>query len=110
MASRDETSSGSATRTPEPSTTSSVRNAFGLMQSGGSLPQPAQQRDRCQRPTPTYNSNYNPYEPPPEDRPRTYSPYANGEPLFDDRPVIVSRLPIGYIIASATVRPKTAWV
>jgi hypothetical protein len=67
-------------------------------------------RDRCQRPKPTYNQNYNPHKPPPEDLPLTYSPYAFGEPLFDDRPIIITNLAAGLIVAPPGKRPRTAWV
>jgi hypothetical protein len=41
-------------------------------------------RDRCRRPSLTYNSNYNPYKPPRDDLPLSYSPYVFREPLYDD--------------------------
>jgi hypothetical protein len=47
-------------------------------------------RDTCKRLEPTYNANYNPYKKPPKDQPGGYSPYVYGEPLWDDRPVIVA--------------------
>lgn len=67
-------------------------------------------RDRCNRLVPTYNRNYNPYEPPPEDRRPDYSPYTSGEPLYDDRPIIIIRLPRKHVIAGASKRKRTAWV
>ena len=71
---------------------SSLPNAFGRMMSSS---QPASNivvKDKCPRPTPTYNDKYNPEELPPDDLPENYSPYVRGESLYDDRPV-VARLP-----------------
>jgi hypothetical protein len=67
-------------------------------------------RDTCKRPEPIYNANYNPYEKPPKDQPGGYSPYVYGEPLWDDRPVIVARLPRGYTIAGPAKKKRTQWV
>jgi hypothetical protein len=50
-------------------------------------------KDKCSRPTPTYNFNYNPHEPPNNTLFAGYSPYVFGEPLHDYRPVEVARLP-----------------
>ena len=88
-------------------------NAFGRMMgataSTASSPAP-QQRDRCKRPVPSYNSNYDPYKLPADTLPGGYSPYVNREPLFDNRAIIVNRLPTKYIVASASKKPRTAWV
>jgi hypothetical protein len=51
------------------------------------------QRDTCRRPEPTYNNKYNPFIAPPADLDPRYSPYANREPLYDDRLIITTRLP-----------------
>jgi hypothetical protein len=67
-------------------------------------------RDSCSRPTPAYNSNYNPYAIPNEDTPGGYSPYVYKEPLFDDRPVVINELPKNCILAPPPKRPRTSWV
>lgn len=99
---------------PESSMTTSepaLPNAFGLLMQGkASTAKSIQLRDRCKRPTPIYNDNYDPTKTPPEDLPASYSPYIFGEPLFDDRPVITARLPTAHIIAGASTRPRTSWV
>jgi len=78
----------------------------------GSMPREQRKnaRDQYNRPVLTYNQNYNPYEPPPEDRRPNYSPYAPGEPLFNDRAVIIARLPKKHVITGTTKRKRIAWV
>jgi hypothetical protein len=87
--------------TREPSSaplSSTLPSAFGRLMnaSSASSSQPAK-RDRCNRPTITYNEKYNPYKAPPEDLDARYSPYIYGEPLHDDRPIIVARIPSQHI-------------
>jgi hypothetical protein len=53
-------------------------------------------RDCYIRPTPQYNHNYDIYKKPSNDIRCDYSPYVYGEPLYDDRPIIVARLPRYY--------------
>ncbi|KAG4427808.1 hypothetical protein IFR05_016709 [Cadophora sp. M221] len=90
---------------------SSLPTVFGLMMAGqAASPAILITRDICQRPVPTYNDSYNPNQPEPTLRPFNYSPYANGQPLFDDRPVIVANLPQGKVLAPASKRTRTAWV
>ena len=74
----------------------------------GSVPREQRKdvRDRYNRPVLTYNQNYNPYEPPPEDRRPNYSLYTLGEPLHDDRVVIITRLLRKHVIAGATKRRR----
>ncbi|PMD13219.1 hypothetical protein NA56DRAFT_712254 [Hyaloscypha hepaticicola] len=67
-------------------------------------------RDSCSRPMPAYNSNYNLYAIPNEDTPGGYSPYVFKEPLFDDRPIVVNKLPKNCILAPPLKRPRTSWV
>lgn len=67
-------------------------------------------RDTCYRPEPVYNINYNPHHAPPRDLNPEYSPYSNGEPLFDDRPIITARLPPRHVVTGAQRRPRRAWV
>jgi hypothetical protein len=114
MDSSDDTPLELGSTTSEPSaitSNSALPNAFGrMMQGGHSTAKSTHLRDRCKRPTPTYNDNYNPANAPPEDLATSYSPYVFGEPLFDDRPVITTRLPIAHIIAGASTRPRTSWV
>ncbi len=67
-------------------------------------------RDRCARPTPTYNHNYNPYKKPSVGLRRDYSPYVYREPLYDDRPITVARLPTYHTAVAAAKKPRTQWV
>src|ERR1700733_7790412 len=92
---------------------SSLPNAFGRMMTSREAIQATQnslRRDRCKRPTPIYNSNYNPFESPSGDVPPAYSPYVFGEPLFDDREVVIARLPKHHTVAPPAKKPRTAWV
>jgi hypothetical protein len=89
---------------------STLPNAFGRMMQGGRVVQQATRRDTCKRPTPTYNHNYDPFKKPSDTLPHGYSPYVFGEPLFDDRAVIIKRLPKHHIIAGPSKRPRTSWV
>jgi hypothetical protein len=65
-------------------------------------------RDRCLCPPLIYNTNYNLYKSLRDDLPGGYSPYVFKEPLFDDRPVIVSYLPKESTLAPPPKRPRTA--
>jgi hypothetical protein len=85
-------------------------NAFGLIMALNQSSASTLVRDQCSRPEPVYNNRYNLYKPPSINIDEEYSPYVYGEPLFDDRPVIVAYLPRQHTIASATKRPKTSWV
>ena len=106
MASRDKTPIDLSFATPEPSIALSTPSAFSrIMRANSSTVELVQKRDRCRRPTPTYNYNYDPNKPPPEGLPGSYSPYVNGEPLFDDRAVVVIRLLAGYIVAPTSKKP-----
>jgi hypothetical protein len=67
-------------------------------------------RNTCLRPVPEYNRNYNPYVVPREDLPGGYSPYVFKEPLFDDRPAIVTQLPKKCVLAPPAKRVRTSWV
>jgi hypothetical protein len=92
---------------------STLPNAFGqIMQSQQSTRRstPIVQRDRCQRPLVVYNYNYDLFSAPPVDLPQGYSPYVFGEPLFDDREVLLARLPARHTIAAPGKRPRTTWV
>ena len=88
---------------------STVTNAFGIMMAPQATKKSVLLRDRCFRPTLLYNDNYNPQKPPNEKNKEDYSPYDFGEPLFDDRAVIIDRLPAGHVVAAATKRPRTSW-
>ncbi len=99
--------------------TSTLPSAFGRIMatsagntpaSKDALPSTIQLHDTCDRPEPSYNNNYNPFYTPPNDLDPRYSLYENGEPLQDDRPVVVSRLLLKYILVRAVKRPRTAWV
>jgi hypothetical protein len=89
---------------------SSLPNAFGRMMAGKPKVQEVIRRDRCTRLEPIYNVNYNPFKKPPKDLPRGYSLYVFGEPLWDDRPVVVTRLSSGYSIARLSKKKRTTWV
>jgi hypothetical protein len=67
-------------------------------------------RDRCKRLEPTYNNKYDPNRPPPGDISIKYSPYVYGEPLYDDRAIIVANLPQQHTVAGAAKRQRTSWV
>ena len=67
-----------------------------------------QLRDRCTRLMPTYNYYYNPYKLPLEDLLKGYSLYVYKEPLFDNRAIVILRLLVGHIIASASIRLRIA--
>jgi len=67
-------------------------------------------KDKCPRPIPQYNDNYNPEEPPRPDLPSNYSPYVRGEPLHDNRNVVVAHLPSRHTVAPPPKRPRTQWV
>jgi hypothetical protein len=76
-----------------------------------SLAPAAVKKDRCARPTEiVYNSNYNPHEPPPDTSRDNYSPYDAREPLYDNRPIIVSHLPKGHTATGAAKKPRTSWL
>lgn len=85
----------------------SLPNAFGRIMAGTQSAVPKVVKDKCNRPTPTYNYNYNPDKVPRDNRPKGYSPYAFREPLYDDRLVITSRLPPRHTVAGAVKRPRT---
>jgi hypothetical protein len=67
-------------------------------------------KDTCERPMPLYNDKYNPFEPARDDLPSDYSPYVNGEPLFNDKAVIVTNLPKGMILSPATKKLNRSWL
>jgi hypothetical protein len=89
---------------------SNLPNAFSQIM--GSMPREQRKdvRDRYNRPVPTYNQNYNPYEPPPEDRRPDYSLYTPGEPLYNDYIVIIIRLLKKHVITGTTKRKRIVWV
>lgn len=86
-----------------------IPSAFSKLMAGG-IVQNLVKKDTCSRPTPTYNENYNPFEPLALIPAADYSPYANGEPLFDDRLPILSRFPTKHTLAGASKRGKQSWV
>src|SRR6266498_5505949 len=89
---------------------SSLPNTFGRMIGSGQPAEPKVVKDRYNRPPPTYNYNYNPEEPARDNLPKGYSPYVCGEPLYDDRLVIVARLPPRHTVVGAGKRLRTQWV
>ncbi|KAG4428489.1 hypothetical protein IFR05_016025 [Cadophora sp. M221] len=87
-----------------------VVNAFGMLMALAASKRPSMLRDRCSRLPTTYNNFYDPNKPANESNKANYSPYAFGEPLFDDRPVKLDRLPAGHTIAGASKRKRVQWV
>ena len=59
-------------------------------------------QDYCSHSELIYNDRYNLNKPPNEKNRGDYSPYDFREPLFDNRPIVITRLPIGYIIISTS--------
>ena len=90
--------------------TSGVSDAFGLLMQNSSSSTVFVPHDRCSRPIPKYNDFYNPHEPEPLNKPPGYSPYANGQPLFDDRSVYTPSLPKHHTVAPAGKKAKTSWL
>jgi hypothetical protein len=80
------------------------------MMAPNGLVQELLRRDKCQRPEPQYNSNYNLFSTPPKGQSADYSPYVFPEPLFDDRAAIVARFPKNYTLAGAPRKPRKSWV
>ncbi|KAH9213163.1 hypothetical protein DL95DRAFT_390749 [Leptodontidium sp. 2 PMI_412] len=103
---------GAAPRALEASSTDSIPNIFGRMMSVSSAsasPAPAaltSLRDLCQRPPRIYNELYNPYTPESDALPLDYSPYVNGQPLFDDREVDIRKMPRGKSLAPVSKKAK----
>jgi hypothetical protein len=111
MTSRDTTPVVIDNDTLEASTASTrvtLPSAFDLMLQ----PQPTvptqSPRDRCARPIPMYNTNYNPHKAPSNDQPAGYSPYVFREPLFDDKEVVVANLPKKHVLAGPAKKPRVA--
>ncbi len=67
-------------------------------------------RDKCKRPTPEYNSNYDPYKALRDDLPNSYSPYVFRELLHDDRAAIVTRFLKHYTLTPISKKLRTTWV
>jgi hypothetical protein len=68
-------------------------NVFSVLIGSSKLAADTIVKDKCKRLIPTYNHNYNPDKLPPTDLPGGYLLYVFGEPLFDDRAVLLARLP-----------------
>ena len=71
------------------------------------LPSTIRLRDTCQRPKVTYNERYDPFKTPPADLDPQYSLYAYIEPLHDDRPLIIARIPSNHVLTDVVRRPRT---
>jgi len=89
---------------------STLPSAFSRMMGPAPIGQSIQKRDRCVRLKPQYNNNYNPFQKPSDALRCDYSPYVFGEPLYDDRPIIIAQLPRYYTAVGATKKPRTSWV
>jgi hypothetical protein len=103
-------SSNSRSGTSLAPSANTVTSVFGRMMNAAPPQTGFSARDRCFRLTPIYNNNYDPNRAPPTDQHIGYSPYVYGEPLYDDRAVVVARLPARWTIAPPTKRPRTSWV
>lgn len=79
-----------------------VLNVFAVMMRGQGSLSDSNRRDKCDRPIPTYNNKYNPFQPPPTTLPDDYSLYNFGEPLLDDRTVVLANVPLQWAVAPAT--------
>jgi hypothetical protein len=97
-----------ASETTATPSTSSLPNAFELLGRAEPRVPQAVQRDRCTRPTLSYNSNYNPFEPLNLEKLIDYSPYVHGEPLFNDRPVHLPSLRRHYSVAGSSKKARTS--
>jgi hypothetical protein len=75
------------------SSRSTLPSVFGRMMQPSRPTAAVIAHDRCKRPEPIYNDKYNPYTLILGDIDETYSLYVYGEPLYDDRAVIVANLP-----------------
>jgi hypothetical protein len=74
------------------------------------LRKPKANRDSCKRPYPfKYSILYDPYNGPSEPLPEKYSPYDVDQPLFDDRPMIIARLPHRHSEAPPGKRGRNQW-
>jgi hypothetical protein len=113
MSSRYSTPLENDTIASQASTTASgstIPNAFSRLMTAAPVVQSTAKRDLCTRPTPTYNQYYNPFQVPADDLYSGYSPYVYGEPLYDDRAIVVARLPKHHTAADAAKKPRTQWV
>jgi hypothetical protein len=72
------------------SSSSAQKDAFRQMMKGKRPAELAVLRDTCSRPEPIYNEYYDPYKPPPADLPARYTPYEPGQPLWDDRALVLA--------------------
>jgi len=59
---------------------------------------------------PTYNERYNLYEPTKSDLLIDYSLYDYGELLYDDRELIMARLPVRHTLVALPKKPRKSWV
>ena len=89
---------------------STLPNAFSHLIGPAPVIQSTTKRDLYVRLTPVYNQYYNPFQKPADDLRSDYSPYVYGEPLYDDRAIVVARLPKHHTEASAAKKPRTQWV
>ncbi len=86
-----------------------IPNAFSHIMQGEKRYNPALY-DTCLCPMPKYNINYNLYATPSKDLPNRYSPYVFKELLYDNRPVIINKLPKNCVVAPLLKRPQIVWV
>lgn len=100
---------------PAPSAASTTlsmasRSVFSSMMQPKLAPKPFN-HDKCTRPASwsQYNHNYDPYNPPNDILPASYTPYVFGEPLFNDCPALTTRIPKHHALSGSSKRPRTAW-
>ena len=113
MSSRHSTLLENDTTVSQASTTASgltMPNAFSRLMAAAPVVQSTAKRDLYTRPTPVYNQYYNPFQVPVDNLYPNYSLYAYREPLYDDRAIIMARLPKHHTAAGAAKKPRTQWV
>ena len=113
MSSRHSTLLENDTIVSQASTTASgltMSNAFSRLMAAALVVQSTTKRDLYTRPIPVYNQYYNPFQVLVDDLYSDYSPYVYGEPLYDDRAIVVARLLKHYTAAGAAKKLRTQWV
>jgi hypothetical protein len=87
---------------------STLPNVFSRIIGLAPVIQSTVKRDCYTRLIPQYNHNHDLYKKLSNDLRRRYSLYIYREPLYDDRPIIMARLPRYYIKVSAIKKPRTS--
>ena len=82
----------------------SVPNTFNRL-IGKQNPNPGELHNTCLYPMPVYNKDYNLYIIPCKNLPTQYNPYTFKQPLYNNRPGIITYLLLNYILAPLMKRP-----